>query len=68
MSETGYRSFIGYHPDFEPGMTPDVLAQEMIRDYIKGQCKGKKQNIQQSYVEREMARRNNSNQQKGPEV
>jgi hypothetical protein len=57
LSETGYRSFIGYRPDFEPGMTPDVLAQGMIRDYITGKCKGKKRNIQQTYVERENARR-----------
>jgi hypothetical protein len=40
-----------------PGITPDVFAREMIRSYMKRQCKGKPRRIERSYVEREMARR-----------
>jgi hypothetical protein len=43
-----------------PGITPDVFAREMIRAYIKVECKGKPKRIEQSYVEREIARRQQS--------
>jgi hypothetical protein len=57
LSETGYRSFIGYRPDIEPGMTPDFVATEMIKDYLARECKGKPKRIEQTFVEHEMARR-----------
>ena len=38
-------------------MTPDVMAREMILSYMNRECKGKPKRIEQSNVEREMARR-----------
>ena len=57
LSETGYRSFVGSHPDVVPGITPDVFAPEMIQAYVNRECKGRLRRIERSYVEREMARR-----------
>jgi hypothetical protein len=57
ISNTGYRSFLGYRPDLEAGMTPDRFAREIIREQIKREAKGKLCKIEQSYVEREMERR-----------
>lgn len=57
LSETGFRSFIGYRPDIEPGMTPDIAARDMIRAYITRDYKGKPLRIERSYLEREMERR-----------
>lgn len=57
LSETGYRSFIGSRPDIVPGMTPDVVAAEMIQPYMKRECKGKSKRIGQTYVDWEMERR-----------
>ena len=57
LSETGYRSFIGSRPEIAPGITPDVMAREMILAYINRECKGKPKRIEQTYVEREMERR-----------
>jgi hypothetical protein len=57
LSQTGYRSFHGAQGTVAPGMTPDKYAQEMIRSYMQRECKGKPRKIEQSYVEREMARR-----------
>jgi hypothetical protein len=57
LSETGYRCFIGCHADMVPGITPDVLAREMIQAYINRDCKGELRKIERGYVEREMARR-----------
>jgi len=57
LSETGYRSFIGSRPEIEPGMTPDLVAAEMIRSYMARECKGKPKRIEQGYVDREMERR-----------
>jgi hypothetical protein len=57
LSETGFRSFIGYRPDLVPGMTPDVMARELILAYMNRECKGKPKRIEQTYVEREMERR-----------
>ena len=57
ISETGYRSFLGFCAEMPPGTTPDVLAREMIQAFIDKDCKGKLKKIERSYVEREMARR-----------
>jgi hypothetical protein len=57
LSETGYRSFIGVHADVSPGVSPDRFAGEVIGNYLQAECKGKPRRIQQSYVERETARR-----------
>jgi hypothetical protein len=57
LSETGYRSFIGSRPEIVPGMTPDVMAREMILAYMNRECKGKPKRIERTYVEREMERR-----------
>jgi hypothetical protein len=57
FSETGYRSFVGCHADMGPGTTPDVFAREMIQAYVNRECKGKLRKIVRTYVEREMARR-----------
>ena len=62
LSDTGYRSFIGYRPDIEPGMTPDVMARETIRAHIKREAKGKLCRIGKTYVEREMERSAESQQ------
>jgi hypothetical protein len=68
LSETGYRSFIGSRPEIAPGMTPDVMAREMINSYMNRECKAKAKRIEQSYVDREMQRRaqNNSQQEQQP--
>jgi hypothetical protein len=57
LSETGFRSFIGSRPEIVPGMTPDVMAREMIQAYLTRECKGKPKRIEKTYVEREMERR-----------
>ena len=30
LSETGYRSFVGYSPEIAPGMTPADVAREVL--------------------------------------
>ena len=60
FSETGYRSFLGCHADMMPGITPDAFAREMIDTYVKGECKGRLRKIERGYVERELARRTQS--------
>jgi hypothetical protein len=57
LSETGFRSFIGFHADLVPGITPDVFAREVIQSHIAKDRKGKLGKIERGYVEREMARR-----------
>lgn len=57
LSETGFRSFIGSRPEVVPGMTPEVVAREMIQAYLARECKGKPKRIEKTYVEREMERR-----------
>jgi hypothetical protein len=65
LSETGYRSFLGIHADTVPGITPDMFARDVILSHIRGKPKGKIAKIERSYVEREMARRaDKDNQQK----
>jgi hypothetical protein len=41
ISETGYRSFIGYQPEIPPGTTPDKYACFLIEHYLDRECKGK---------------------------
>ncbi len=63
VSETGYHCFIGCHADMVPGITPDVFARRMIEAYVARECKDKLRKIERSYVEREMARREEKSQQ-----
>jgi hypothetical protein len=49
ISETGYRSFLGVHADFVPGLTPDVFVSEVIAGHIKGACKGKLRPVKDEY-------------------
>ncbi len=34
ISETGFRSFVGYNPDLPPGTTPDAYAKLLIEHYL----------------------------------
>jgi hypothetical protein len=69
LSETGFRSFIGVHANLVPGLTPDTFAREVIQHFLKTECKGKLRKIGATYVEREMARRaEKDNQQKEPDL
>ncbi len=52
LSETGYRSFLGCRADMAPGVTPDRFAEEMIRAYLKRECKGKLKRVEKSYADR----------------
>jgi hypothetical protein len=38
-------------------MTPDLVAKEVLQEFIARECKGKPKKIAQSYIEREMERR-----------
>ena len=57
LSETGYRSFMGPRVEVMTGIAPDQFATKVMKSYLAGECKGKPQRIQQTYVEREMVRR-----------
>jgi hypothetical protein len=52
LSETGYRSFIGVHAEPSPGLTPDAFAAEVIRHFLKTECKGKLRPVKEEYRER----------------
>jgi len=52
ISETGYRSFIGYQPSIPPGMTPDAFAVNLIEHYLDRECKGKLRPLEPKYRER----------------
>ena len=52
LSETGFRSFIGYRADLEAGMTVDVFAKSLIEYHVKNALKGKLLAIEQKYRER----------------
>ena len=41
ISETGYRSFLGFHLDLEAGLTPDKIAERLIAAYIRDELKGR---------------------------
>lgn len=48
-SETGYRSFLGYHPNIPPGMTVDQFCVAMVEAYVSGECQGKLRAIKPEY-------------------
>lgn len=52
FSPTGYRSFLGYRVHFTPGMMPDELVREAIREYARSELKGKLRPIKSEYIER----------------
>lgn len=41
LSETGYRSFLGYGPGPIPGLTVDVFVARVIESYVKGELRGR---------------------------
>jgi hypothetical protein len=45
------------------GIAPHQFAQEVIKSYLAGECGGKPRRIQQTYVERETARKSEQSQQ-----
>jgi len=49
LSETGYRSFIGIHAPFVPGMTPDAFAREIIAAHVARELKGRLLAIEREY-------------------
>jgi hypothetical protein len=57
ISSTGYRSFMGPRVEVMTGISPDQFAKEVIKGYLHAECKDKPTRIEQSYVERERARR-----------
>jgi hypothetical protein len=50
-------SFIGPNVEVMTGIMPDQFATEVIKSYLRGECKGKPCKIENSYVERERVRR-----------
>ena len=52
LSETGYRTFIGYQPETPPGMTPDQCAVEIIKVYMAREMKRGPIAIKPEYRER----------------
>lgn len=55
ISDTGFRSFLGYLGEPAAGMTPDKVAEHFIRANIQSN-KGKLQRIDPGYAERALAR------------
>lgn len=51
LSETGFRSFIGYRADLERGITVDVFAKSLIEYHVKHALKGQLVAIEQKYRE-----------------
>ena len=45
LSETGYRSFLGVHADYQAGLTPEAFAEIAITEYIEEVLKGRLVNI-----------------------
>lgn len=41
LSETGFRSFLGYGPGATPGLTVDAYAQRIIEFYVKAELRGR---------------------------
>jgi hypothetical protein len=52
ISETGYRSFLGYQPEMPPGMTPDQCVTEIIKVYMAREMKRGPVPVQPEYRER----------------
>jgi hypothetical protein len=40
LSETGHRSFLGFHTDPQPGLAPDAFAHEVITAYVARELRG----------------------------
>jgi hypothetical protein len=57
ISETGYRSFIGYQPDIPTDTTPDAYAKNLIQHYLDKECKGKLRPLKPECRERFTAER-----------
>lgn len=58
ISETDYRSFLGYHVGVEPGIAPEQLVPRVIRAHIANKkygLKGKLVAIKPEYAERRFA-------------
>jgi hypothetical protein len=45
LSETGYRSFLGIHADYVPGLTPESFVQGVLAEYVATTLKGRLLNI-----------------------
>jgi hypothetical protein len=41
FSETGYRSFLGLHAAYVPGLTPQTFAEAALKSYIAIALKGR---------------------------
>lgn len=52
LSETGYRSFLGIYAAPQPGLTPDLFAQQVIAVHIERELNGKLVAIAQKYRDR----------------
>lgn len=52
LSETGYRSFLGYHFAPAAGTAPDAYAREIITDHISRALKGKLRTIEPRFRQR----------------
>jgi hypothetical protein len=56
ISETGFRSFIGYSADLEPGVTIDAFARALIEHHVANALKGRLVRIQDEYADRALKR------------
>jgi hypothetical protein len=53
LSETGYRSFLGYGPGCTPGLTVETYAQRVIEQHVRGELRGRLLPIGPQYRSRE---------------
>jgi hypothetical protein len=49
LSETGYRSFLGIHADYVPGLTPETFVLGILSEYVKRTLKGRLVGIETRY-------------------
>jgi hypothetical protein len=56
ISETGFRSFIGYSATLEPGLTVDAFAKALIEHHVAHALKGLLVQIEDEYVDRALKR------------
>ena len=63
ISETGYRNFMGPRVEVMTGIAPDQFAREVIKGYLRDECKDRPVRIDKTYVEREESRRAEQSQQ-----
>ena len=52
LSQTGYRSFLGFHADPLPGITPDDFVARVIAAYVDSELKGRLLEIEPRIRER----------------